>query len=135
MPMSEEYVEKLKLPQMVTKIQITMKQPLPYPLTVQTLPQEFRSGTSDHSYAGVAEDAKPEDFRRPGHMFPLLQRKNGVLGAQWSGYRGNGRSLSSGRSEGMACFVPRDHERRWNYDAHPQQLNELAKNGILNLLR
>ena len=27
----------------------------------------------------VAEDAKPEDFRRPGHMFPLLAKKNGVL--------------------------------------------------------
>ncbi len=22
---------------------------------------------------------KPEDFRRPGHMFPLLAKKNGVL--------------------------------------------------------
>jgi len=29
--------------------------------------------------ACVAEDAKPEDFRRPGHMFPLLAKKNGVL--------------------------------------------------------
>ena len=27
----------------------------------------------------MAEDAKPEDFRRPGHMFPLLAKKNGVL--------------------------------------------------------
>ena len=27
----------------------------------------------------VEEDAKPEDFRRPGHMFPLLAKKNGVL--------------------------------------------------------
>ncbi len=27
----------------------------------------------------VSEDAKPEDFRRPGHMFPLLAKKNGVL--------------------------------------------------------
>lgn len=27
----------------------------------------------------VAEDARPEDFRRPGHMFPLLAKKNGVL--------------------------------------------------------
>ena len=25
------------------------------------------------------EDARPEDFRRPGHMFPLLAKKNGVL--------------------------------------------------------
>lgn len=29
--------------------------------------------------ACVSEDSKPEDFRRPGHMFPLLAKKNGVL--------------------------------------------------------
>ena len=27
----------------------------------------------------VAEDARPEDFRRPGHMFPLRAKKHGVL--------------------------------------------------------
>lgn len=27
----------------------------------------------------VADDAKPEDFRRPGHMFPIIAKKNGVL--------------------------------------------------------
>ena len=27
----------------------------------------------------VKDDAKPSDFRRPGHMFPLLAKKNGVL--------------------------------------------------------
>ena len=27
----------------------------------------------------VEEGIKPEDFRRPGHMFPLLAKKNGVL--------------------------------------------------------
>ena len=27
----------------------------------------------------VDENSKPEDFRRPGHMFPLLSKKNGVL--------------------------------------------------------
>ena len=27
----------------------------------------------------VDEKAKPEDFRRPGHMFPLLAKDNGVL--------------------------------------------------------
>ena len=23
----------------------------------------------------ISEDAKPEDFRRPGHMFPLLAKR------------------------------------------------------------
>lgn len=27
----------------------------------------------------VEEGARPEDFRRPGHMFPLLAKPNGVL--------------------------------------------------------
>ena len=27
----------------------------------------------------VDPEAKPEDFRRPGHMFPLLAKDNGVL--------------------------------------------------------
>lgn len=27
----------------------------------------------------VADDAKPQDFRRPGHMFPLVSKENGVL--------------------------------------------------------
>ena len=27
----------------------------------------------------IQEDARPEDFRRPGHMFPLVARKGGVL--------------------------------------------------------
>lgn len=29
--------------------------------------------------ACVQDDVRPEDFRRPGHMFPLLARRNGVL--------------------------------------------------------
>ena len=27
----------------------------------------------------VSDEAKPEDFRRPGHMFPLRSKPNGVL--------------------------------------------------------
>lgn len=27
----------------------------------------------------VEDNARPEDFRRPGHMFPLTAKKNGVL--------------------------------------------------------
>ena len=25
------------------------------------------------------DDAKPEDFRRPGHMFPLVAKKDGIF--------------------------------------------------------
>ena len=44
----------------------------------------------------VDENAKPEDFRRPGHMFPLLAKKNGVSGTKRT-YRGNCRPVQTCR--------------------------------------
>lgn len=44
--------------------------------TTTGISAQERSMTAMHC---VREDAKPEDFRRPGHMFPLRARKNGVL--------------------------------------------------------
>ena len=64
MPMSEEYVEKLKLPQ------------IDHITTTTGISAVERSITA---IACVDENAKPEDFRRPGHMFPLKAKKNGVL--------------------------------------------------------
>lgn len=80
MPMSEEYVEKLKLPQMVEnntdnhETAITVS--IDYITTTTGISAVERSITA---LACVKEDAKPEDFRRPGHMFPLKAKKNGVL--------------------------------------------------------
>jgi 3,4-dihydroxy 2-butanone 4-phosphate synthase/GTP cyclohydrolase II len=80
MPMSEACVKKLALPQMVTENSDNH-------CTAFTVSIDHVSTTTGISAvergitarACVAEDAKPEDFRRPGHMFPLLARKNGVL--------------------------------------------------------
>ena len=44
--------------------------------TTTGISAEERGMTARHC---ISEDAKPEDFRRPGHMFPLLAKKNGVL--------------------------------------------------------
>ena len=80
MPMSEEYVEKLKLPQMVEnntdnhETAVTVS--IDYITTTTGISAVERSITA---LACVKEDAKPEDFRRPGHMFPLKAKKNGVL--------------------------------------------------------
>lgn len=80
MPMSEEYVEKLKLPQMVENNtdnhETALTVSIDHLTTTTGISAVERSITA---LACVKKDAKPEDFRRPGHMFPLKAKKNGVL--------------------------------------------------------
>ena len=79
MPMSEEYVEKLKLPQMVENNtdnhETAFTVSIDHVTTTTGISAVERSITA---LACVKKDAKPEDFRRPGHMFPLKAKKNGV---------------------------------------------------------
>lgn len=80
MPMSAEYVEKLGLPQMCevnTDNHCTA-------FTVSIDHVDTTTGISAYERSitamkTVEEDAKPEDFRRPGHMFPLQAKLGGVL--------------------------------------------------------
>ncbi len=80
MPMSKEICEKLKLPQMVAdntdNHETAFTVSIDYAGTTTGISAEERGMTARHC---VSEVAKPEDFRRPGHMFPLLAKKNGVL--------------------------------------------------------
>ena len=80
MPMSAEYVKKLHFPQMVEtntdNHETAFTVSVDYVGTTTGISAAERSMTAMRC---VAEDAKPEDFRRPGHMFPLLAKKNGVL--------------------------------------------------------
>ncbi len=80
MPMSAEYCERLGLPQMVRRNtdnhETAFTVSIDYAGTTTGISAAERSLTAMHC---VSEDAKPEDFRRPGHMFPLLSKKNGVL--------------------------------------------------------
>lgn len=80
MPMGQSLVEKLMLPQMVSHNTDNHETAF----TVSIDASETTTGISAEERGitarkCVAEDAKPEDFRRPGHMFPLLAKKNGVL--------------------------------------------------------
>lgn len=80
MPMSMAYVEKLKIPQMVQ--QNTDNHETAFTVSIDHATTSTGISAAERSItalACVAEDAKPEDFRRPGHMFPLLAKKNGVL--------------------------------------------------------
>lgn len=80
MPMSKEICEKLKLPQMVAdntdNHETAFTVSIDYAGTTTGISAEERGMTARHC---ISEDAKTEDFRRPGHMFPLLAKKNGVL--------------------------------------------------------
>ena len=77
MPMS---VEKLKLPQMVENN--TDNHETAFTVSIDHLTTTTGISAVERSITALAcvkKDAKPEDFRRPGHMFPLKAKKNGVL--------------------------------------------------------
>ncbi len=80
MPMSNEYISRLQFPQMVSNntdnhgTSFTVS--IDYAHTATGISAAERSMTA---LKVVDEKAKPEDFRRPGHMFPLLSKANGVL--------------------------------------------------------
>ena len=80
MPMSKEYVEKLRIPQMVTNN--TDNHETAFTVSIDAVDTTTGISAAERSMTAmkcVDEKAKPEDFRRPGHMFPLLAKDNGVL--------------------------------------------------------
>ena len=80
MPMSEEYVRRLNFPQMVTAN--TDNHETAFTVSVDHISTTTGISAAERSVTAmkcVDETAKPEDFRRPGHMFPLLAKPNGVL--------------------------------------------------------
>ena len=80
MPMSLEYVQRLRLPQMV--VQNTDNHETAFTVSIDHVSTTTGISAAERSVTAmkcVEEGARPEDFRRPGHMFPLLARKNGVL--------------------------------------------------------
>ncbi len=80
MPMSEEYVKKLQFPQMVQNN--TDNHETAFTVSIDHVSTSTGISAAERSItamACVSSDAAAADFRRPGHMFPLLARKNGVL--------------------------------------------------------
>ena len=80
MPMSKTYAEKLKLDQMVAEN--TDNHETAFTVSVDHI--DTTTGISAWERALTAnklteDDAKPEDFRRPGHMFPLVAKKDGIF--------------------------------------------------------
>ena len=80
MPMSAEYAERLQLPQMVEHN--TDNHSTAFTVSIDHVDTTTGISAFERSVTAmkcVEEGSRPEDFRRPGHMFPLLAKKNGVL--------------------------------------------------------
>lgn len=80
MPMSSAIAAKLDLPQMVTtntdNHETAFTVSIDYRTTTTGISAEERGLTARMC---VDDNVLPADFRRPGHMFPLLAKDNGVL--------------------------------------------------------
>ena len=80
MPMSRKYVEKLQIPQMVTHN--TDNHETAFTVSIDHISTTTGISAAERSITAmkcVDDSARPEDFRRPGHMFLFLAKKNGVL--------------------------------------------------------
>ena len=80
MPMSEEICRCLQFPQMVTdntdNHETAFTVSVDYVETTTGISAKERGLTARKC---VEDGVKPQVFRRPGHMFPLMAKKNGVL--------------------------------------------------------
>lgn len=110
MPMSEKIIRKLQIPQMVSNN--TDNHETAFTVSIDHADTTTGISAAERSITAmkcVEEDAKPEDFRRPGHMFPLLAKPNGVL-------ERNGHTeatvdlmkLASLKECGLCCEIMRD---------------------------
>ena len=80
MPMSEEYINKLALPQMVSHN--TDNHETAFTVSIDHVDTTTGISAAERSLTAMKcadDESGPMDFRRPGHMFPLLAKKNGVL--------------------------------------------------------
>ena len=80
MPMSQEWCRKLDLNQMVSSN--TDNHQTAFTVSIDAVSTTTGISAAERSMTALAcvnPSSKPEDFRRPGHMFPLEARKGGVL--------------------------------------------------------
>ncbi|MEE0060749.1 MAG: bifunctional 3,4-dihydroxy-2-butanone-4-phosphate synthase/GTP cyclohydrolase II [Acutalibacteraceae bacterium] len=79
-PMTKEYVEKLGFPQMVSHN--TDNHCTAFTVSIDHIDTTTGISAYERSLTAmklVEDTARPEHFRRPGHMFPLLAKDGGVL--------------------------------------------------------
>ncbi len=110
MPMSAEWCRKLDLPQMVDEN--TDNHSTAFTISIDHVDTTTGISAAERSFTAletVADDVKPENFRRPGHMFPLQARKGGVLAR--SGHTEatvDLMTLAGLKPVGLCCEIMRD---------------------------
>ena len=128
MPMSEEYVHKLQFPQMVTRN--TDNHETAFTVSIDHVDTTTGISAVERSLTAIKvteDDAKPEDFRRPGHMFPLLARPHGVLERnghteatvdlmRLAGLKEVGLCCEVMMDDGTMMRVPELQEMAWKWD-------------------
>ena len=80
MPMSAEFVEKLQIPQMVSKN--TDNHETAFTVSIDAANTTTGISAADRATTiktAVADGARPDDLVTPGHVFPLRARPDGVL--------------------------------------------------------
>lgn len=80
MPMNEELCMRLELPQMISEN--TDNHSTAFTVSIDHVDTTTGISAAERSITAmkcVDANAKAGDFRRPGHMFPLLAKRNGVL--------------------------------------------------------
>ena len=82
MPMSSEICKRLHFPQMVDYDENTDNHCTAFTVSIDHIDTTTVISAAERGYTArmvVDENSKAQDFRRPGHMFPLTARKNGTL--------------------------------------------------------
>ena len=82
-PLSTSVAKSLDLPQMVPGTKNNEVDGTAYTISVDAVGDGMTTGISAYDRAMTCQklsrpDAKPSDFRRPGHIFPLMARDGGV---------------------------------------------------------
>ncbi len=125
MPMSDSLCQKLGLMQMVDEN--TDNHSTAFTVSIDHIDTTTGISAEERGYtarAAVSDNISPGDFRRPGHMFPLRARKNGVL-------ERNGHTeatvdlmrLAGLKECGLCCEIMRD-------DGTMMRSDELKENAV-----
>lgn len=100
MPMSQEYVKKLRFPQMVQEN--TDNHETAFTVSIDHVSTTTGISAAERSITAmkcVSDDAKPEDFRRRVHVSASCKEKRRT-GEKWT-HRGNSRFMQARRTKGM----------------------------------
>ena len=126
MPMSRNLAHKLSLEQMVSEN--TDNHETAFTVSIDHVSTTTGISAAERSTTAlkcVDDDAKPGDFRRPGHMFPLVAKPGGVL--ERNGHTEATVDLMPSCRHEAVRPVLRDHARGRHHDAHERAARACAR--------